>query len=183
MSKENETKPAALTAENVMDVINKGNLANSDIVSSAMKKINDERDEKKIEEIKKRVLSSDFFTKKTLLQLRQRRREDAISRKELALRSNLENAIIGFDVTKEYLEHNKVKGDSIEIVMKVNGNDVKKTFKLGDHVDPYVDYMDYDEEKRKIDSDMNEERWESDQQFDKEFNKLREGYNTYGRYF
>lgn len=183
MSKENGTKPAELTAENVMDVINKGNLANSDIVSSAMKKINDERDEQKTEEIKRRLLSSDFFTKKTLLQLRQRRREDAISRKELALRSNLENAIIGFNVTKEYLEYNKVKGDSIEIVMKVNGNDVKKTFKLGDHVDPYVDYMDYDEEKRKIDSDMNEERYASDQQFDKEFNKLRGAYNSYGRYF
>ena len=183
MSKENGTKSAELTADNVMDVINKGNLVDSVLVTSVMDKIKKEQDDKKIEEIKKRVLSSDFFTKKTLLQLRQRRREDAITRKELTLRGNLEKAMVGFDVTREHLDHNKIKGDTIEITMQIDGNDVKKTFKLGDHVNPYIDYVDYDSKKREIDSKVNEERYESDRQFDKEYNKLSAGYGSYGRYF
>ena len=43
MSKENGTKSAELTADNVMDVINKGNLVDSVLVTSVMDKIKKEQ--------------------------------------------------------------------------------------------------------------------------------------------
>ena len=172
--------PVAMTSENVMDIINAKNLGNSEMATKIAEEIATEHDDR-IKLLKKERFSKAMYdTAKTLVDVRRRKREMEITKEELVRRSDFVGFLMGFEVTREFLDHHKVKGD--EMTLKVPGKDnqlVEKKVKLGDKFEPCIDIADYDVWKNKISEDMYNLRSKCDQQFDQEMQKVRLAFGSY----
>lgn len=179
-NKENKNVETTMTVENVVEVINKGNRADALITEKVLDKIQAEKDERKISEIKERINQADFDEARELLHLRQRRREDDITLEALTRYGDLKLAMIGFTIDDTYLAHHKIKGDEVELeTPNEKGELVKKKFKKGDYIAPYVDYVDYDTKREEIRRDIRKKMNESDAQYDAEYKKLQAAFGSY----
>lgn len=174
------TTPVVMTSDNVMDVINAKNLGSSEMATKIQEELKNEQDER-IKEMKKtRFSRASFKEAKTLIDVRRRKREMEITKEELVRRSDFVKFLMGFEVTREFLDHHKVKGD--EMTLKMPGKDNKledKKVKLGDKFEPCIDITDYDVWEGKINDDIYELRRKCDDQFDKEMNKVRLAFGEY----
>lgn len=174
------TTPVVMTSDNVMDVINAKNLGTSEMASKIQEELKNEQDER-IKEMKKtRFSCASFKEAKTLIDVRRRKREMEITKEELVRRSDFVKFLMGFEVTREFLDHHKVKGD--EMTLKMPGKDNKleeKKIKLGDKFEPCIDIVDYDIWEKKINDDIYDLRNKCDEQFDQEMKKLRLAFGEY----
>ena len=174
------TTPVVMTSDNVMDVINTKNFGSSEMATKIQEELKNEQDER-IKEMKKlRFSRASFKEAKTLIDVRRRKREMEITKEELIRRSDFVKFLMGFEVTREFLDHHKVKGD--EMTLKMPGKDNKledKKVNLGDKFEPCIDITDYDVWENKINDDIYELRRKCDDQFDKEMNKVRLAFGNY----
>lgn len=172
--------PVAMTSDNIMDIINANNIGTSDMAVQIQDELKKEQDDK-IKELKKQKFSkASYSAARTLIQVRQRKREMEITKQELIRRSDFLGFLMGFEVTREFLDHHKVKGDEMTLAMPGKDNKLEdKKVKLGDKFEPLIDVVDYDVWSNKITEEIYDMRHKCDEQFDNEMTKLRLAFGKY----
>lgn len=166
MSKK-ETKPEVKNTEvkneGVVDELRSGNMMSDTAVTAALAEIEKEKDEKKKKEAKEAICIATYHNRRTLIELRARRREDDITKSKL-------------ESTKDLLE--RMLGVRTEIK---DGQLVptKETIKKEDKLTP----TEYREAKNKLTEDIRKKMHESDALMQKELTELRESYEGRYRYY
>lgn len=108
MAKKEETKEVKnveMTEENVIDQIKAGNKMPSTIAEKVAEQIKKEEEDKKCSELKRCMLKAEYWRKKSLLQLRARRREAKITKDYLKTCEEELNKLAGGEIT--VLEYDK----------------------------------------------------------------------------
>lgn len=130
MAKEKETKEKKeqqLNEDSVMEVIRNGNLMKEKNVEAALKKIEEEKDEKQQREAKRMIMNSQYTNLRELIELRARRREARITKESLEKsKAALDEVLAGKKTPTEYREakrkfveeKNKAIGESNETLNK-----------------------------------------------------------------
>lgn len=177
----------SLTTENVMDNLRKGNLMESVITKQVQDEIQKEKDERKAQQLKNRILKASYHRLRRLIQLRARRRESDINLDNLKQAELLEDSLAGFILTEDKIKKHGGKDGKLEI--EVVGDDGKKTkasfaLKEGEEVwvPGSITIAEYDERENELVADMRKKMSESDKQLDKELQELRNQYPGYYSY-
>ena len=98
MAKDKETKKVNVTTvdeDNVMDQIRKGNLMPTTLHEKVKAEMEEEEEKKKIRLLKNAIGKATLEQRRTLLQLRARRREDKITKEKLTRASELLDKLTG----------------------------------------------------------------------------------------
>lgn len=187
--KKNEQKTAqvaTLTSENVMEHIRSGNLMTEAITKQVQDEIQKEKDERKAEELKKRILRSQYRRMVKLLQVRKRRAESNLTLETLKKAELLQDALSGFALTEEKIKRHGGTGDALEleVIVDAEGNKEKKAFKLKKDEEVWVPgsitVAEYDQQENEI---VNEERKKADEIEDNYRKEMRELEAQYPYYF
>lgn len=164
------------TVDNVVESTSKELTANDILAADALKKWNEEKDKRKQGEMLERYANAAYLRDKTLIDLRRRRSEDEITKDDLRRRSDLVDGLMGTDVDAEFMEHHGLKGkDNGEIDFL--GEKLK--VKVGDHISPKIDYVDYDKKKADVRKETDRMLQEARKKHDGEMDKVRANYNKY----
>lgn len=166
MAEKKEKKVAAQTEtveaeENDFSV---NNMLGDKAIVDAMAEIEKEEDDKKKREAKESLMVATYHNVKTLIELRQRRREDKITKEKL-------------EATKSLLE--RLIGKELEI--KDGGKLVptKNVIPADQRITP----VQYKEEKRKLAEEIRKKMREASEKFDHEFAELKSSYAGQWRYY
>lgn len=106
MAKEAKEKNApALSEENVIDVIKKGNLIDEEVIKVGDEKDSKEELDRKVNEYRRAKNKAKYRNYKALLELRARRREEKITKEELSeSKTNFDDLCAGKITPNEYEE-------------------------------------------------------------------------------
>lgn len=181
---EKTVETPVVNAENVMEVINKGNLAEVSLGEEVEAEIQKEKDERKKREIKSRYLRADYSIKKSLVDLRHTKRLMEISKYEMAQVGRIARLLKGFTVDETTLQYAKAFEDDIlkkEVVDAKAGTITigETTYKSGDKVPGQIDIVDYDKAIVKIGDILRNKRHEENKLHGEELNKLDAAYGEY----
>lgn len=179
-----EVAATAITAENVMDQVRKGNLMTQVITKQVADEIQKEKDERKAAALKELILEASYRRLLKLIQLRAKRRVNDITLDTLKKAELLEDHLAGFVLTEEKIKKHGGKDGALEIEVVGDGDKkVKQTFKLEKGKEVWVPgSITCEEYKKQRDDLVAEERKkvnESDQQLDKETRELQAQYPSY----
>lgn len=174
----------AITSENVMETIRKGNLMTQVMTEEVMAKIAKEKDERLMEELKTRIMKASYRRISKLLQVRARRRESDITLESLKKAEILEDQLSGFVLTEEKIKRHGGKDGVLEVeVIVAEGKKEKQKFKLEEGkkvwVPASITYLEYDKLSDDLLSEARKKREESDKQLDKETKELQAQYPYY----
>ena len=188
----NEQKAVAvvaqsLTAENVMDNLHKGNLMQGVLTKQVLDDIQKEKDERKAEQLKSRILKASYHRIRRLIQLRARRRESEINLENLKQAELLEDSLAGFILTDDKIKKHGGKDGKLETeVIDDAGKKTKTSFELKENEEVWVPgsitIAEYDEKENELVADMRKKMAESDKQLQKELTELRNQYPSYYSY-
>ena len=156
MAKEEKKKVAA---EEQQDFKVNNRVDEASLVEKAVSEIDEDKERKKVQEIKSAIGVATYQNVKTRAELRARRREDDITKEKLDGTKNLLERLIGFET---------------EIV---NGRLVPTKTKCKE---PVLTPVEYKEEKEKLNNEIREKIRESNNKLDKDLRELRDSYE--GRY-
>lgn len=183
MAKEDKNKKGAeapsteITVDNIRETLGKGTIGSQEMSDAVLAEINKEKNENTQREMKKRYQNARYDVLYGLIKLRHERDVQEIEHQELTQRDRLARYLMGFkfdcnDVKFRHasklddtlFEKEKVDFDkkTIEVVM-MDGK--KKTFKDGETVPPIINYVTYDELKKKIGEDSRKKMSEADKMF------------------
>ena len=181
---EKNAQVASVTSENVMDIIRNGNLMNQALTKKVQDEIEKEKDERKAQLLKTRVLRSQYRRLVKLLQVRKRRAESNLTLEILKKSELLQDALSGFVLTEEKIKRHGGTGDTLEIEVIVgDGKKEKQTFKLKKGEEVWVPGSitpnEYDEEDSKIVSEEYKKMDEIDTNYRKEVRELESQYPNY----
>lgn len=184
-----ETKKATevveTTVDNIREKLNNDNLASVENVEKAVEKLKKDKDERTQREIMERCQQAQHDVEDGLLSLRRQRDLSNIQKDELFHRSRLARYLMGFDITKDVIkQHAKTPSIFEDVKESVNEKDEtitinKKTYKVGDHVEPVIDYVDYDDLKKKITENTRKLTKEAEAEHLKAVKKLDASYGDY----
>lgn len=105
MAKENKKEAATLSEENVVDIIKKGNLIDEEVIKLGDEKDSKEEMDRKVQEYRRAKNKAKYRNYKALLELRARRREEKITKEELAeSKVNFDDLCAGKITPNEYEE-------------------------------------------------------------------------------
>lgn len=105
MAKDKEKNATALSEENVLDVIKKGNLIDEEVIKVGDEKDSKEELDRKVNEYRRAKNKAKYRNYKALLELRARRREEKITKEELAeSKTNFDDLCAGKITPSEYEE-------------------------------------------------------------------------------
>lgn len=182
MAKEKkEQAPAVVehTVDNVVDLAKK-KITAEDIMSQEVKdQLKKEADDRTKSMIKSRYMRASYSRDMTLIDLRRRRSEDEITKKALILKSDLVDAMMGVDITPEFMQHHGLK-DKTEGEVEFLGEKLK--VKVGDHISPKINYVDYDTKAREVGDKIDNLSREARKKHDAEAKQIRAAYGDYWRY-
>lgn len=139
-------KPVEATEESVMDVIRNQNIGEKSVAEEVDKRMKNEKNERLIEDTKRKVAAAEYNNMKALLMLRLRRREER--------------------ATKEYLKSTK------ELLDKLKGYTDEK----GEFVEPTLTIFQYEGERDKIIKVKREAFRDADKVYRDELSELRYQY-------
>lgn len=160
-----ETKNAAAEAAkkvatvanetNVLEVIDKGLVADTEVGESVYAEIQKEQDKETARQMMSRAKESMFSEEQGLLSVRKNRAEEKLALEKLTIKSRLRRWMCGFVVTEEIIKQSAKIKDDLFNKEEVNEKDktmtillkdgkTKQTFKIGEKVDPIIDYVDFD---------------------------------------
>lgn len=145
-------KPVEATEESVMDVIRNQNIGEKSVAEEVDKRMKNEKNERLIEDTKRKVAAAEYNNMKALLMLRLRRREER--------------------ATKEYLKSTK------ELLNKLKGYTDEK----GEFVEPTLTIFQYEGERDKIIKAKREAFRDADKVYRDELSELRYQYPQYWSY-
>lgn len=149
-----KTAPVATqnTETDVMTEIRNKNIGEAELAKTAYKRLQDEQNERLLEEKKRKIAQADYINKRARLMLRARRREE--------------------DVTKAYLTETK------ELLDQLTGY----TDKDGKEVPPTLTPNEYEDKRRECVKKKDKGINDSERQFREELNELRFLYPSYWSY-
>lgn len=172
-----EAPSTEITVDNIRETLGKGTIGSQEMSDAVLAEINKEKNENTQREMKKRYQNARYDVLFGLIKLRHERDVQEIEHQELTQRDRLARYLMGFkfdcnDVKFRHasklddtlFEKEKVDFDkkTIEVVM-LDGK--KKTFKDGETVPPIINYVTYDELKKKIGEDSRKKMSEADKVF------------------
>lgn len=157
-SEENKEKNTVVSLDNIDQVVDKGNLADELMSKAVLEDFQKEKDEKIKNEMKARYGRAKYDQLLSLFKLKKSRAEEAVAKKRLALSNGLILQMMGGTVE----EKNTI----------IDGKYVEP----GTKVEISINYLQYDELKRKADNDIAKELSEIQDNYYKDRNKLRSGY-------
>ena len=186
MAKKEEEKKAtsqvakleSATTENIMDIINKGNIVQDGMMDEIDAKLKEQQDNNLKEHIRIRMIDSKYNEALSLIKMLKSRRDEEIKLEELTARGNLRRQLCGAVVDEKFIKHNKLDATKKEFDVEFYGKDKKQnlTFtkvhiKVGDKI-PSIDYMTYDEAYDDISERLRKKQTESDERYAKEKKSL-----------
>ena len=196
MAKEKENKqvkPAEVAdVDNISTVIRNGNVPQVEISKQVAAEIAKDKNERRAENVKSRVLQSEYMRKRKLLQLRARRRENDITKEFLQKAEILQYQMAGFELTEERIKKMGGKDGklTLEVVEYTEGGDtqkVKKEFTLSKNaeenwVPASITTVEYDDLCEKMKDEESKARSKSDEQLQKDMRELESDYPGYFSY-
>lgn len=183
-NKENkqETKPAvtnqSYTVDNVMDEVRRGNLMTQALTEQVLEDIKKEKDERKANDLKERILKASYRRVRALIQLRARRRESDITKEKLQRSELLEDQLAGFKLTEDKLKKHGGKDGKLTVGESVYTLEEGKEV----WVPATKTVVEYDDEAREISNDIRKKMSESDKTLQKDIEELRKQYPGWWRY-
>lgn len=204
-NKKSAEAPVVTTEDNIREQLDKASLGRKEQADAALEKIKKDHDERTQNEMACRFEQASYQVERGLLNLRRERDIAKITHAELIQRDRLARFLMGFEVTEAVIKNAsrdctvKVKNDNGETEEVCSNKDIfnketvnekdktiivliseeKKTFKVGDHVPPIIDYVDYDELKRKIPDATNKATRAVEAEHNKYNKKLDAAYDRY----
>lgn len=172
-----EAPATEVTVDNIRETLGKGIVGSQEMSDAVLAEINKEKNENTQREMKKRYQQARYNVLFGLIKLRHERDVQEIEHQELTQRDRLARYLMGFkfdcsDVKFRHasklddtlFEKEKVDFDkkTIEVVM-MDGK--KKTFKDGEIVPPIINYVTYDELKKKIGEDSRKKMSDAEKVF------------------
>lgn len=180
------------SVDDVMAVINAGNLDNADLSSSALAEIEKEKDESKKNQLMGVLRKAQYQRMRSLLGLRKSNKIADIEKWNIRVRGRLERFLGGFTVDKTTLQYAKTPDDickietcdekkgTITITVKRDGKESTKTYKEGDKVPGgIIDVVDYDNYLAEIDKQYRNKKSVVDNETTTEVNKLDASFGNY----
>lgn len=177
-----------MTVDNVMDSLRKGNLMQMTLTKQVQEDIQKEKDERKAEALKLRVLKASYRRIQKLLQLRARRRENEITLDTLKKSELLEDSLSGFVLTPDKIKKHGGEGTKLELEVIINseGAKEKRVFELKEGEEVWVPgsitVAEYDDKESELTAEERKRMRESDEQLTKELKELRAQYPGYFSY-
>lgn len=163
MEKKKEEKQATQPQENATaEGVRVDNMMTDTAITSAMEEIEKEKDEKKKRQAKRALCIATYVNRKTVLQLQQRRREDDITKEKLDATKVLLERLIGFETE---IKDGKLVPTKKKVDAKLRLTPVE-----------------FEEETRKLNSDIAKKVDESNKLYRKNIEELRESYEGDWRY-
>jgi hypothetical protein len=150
--------------------------------------IQKEKDERKAEALKLRVLKASYRRIQKLLQLRARRRENEITLDTLKKSELLEDSLSGFVLTPDKIKKHGGSENKLELEVIVNseGAKEKRVFELKEGEEVWVPgsitVAEYDDKESELTAEERKRMRESDEQLTKELKELRAQYPGYFSY-
>ena len=198
MAKEEKNKKGAeapasteITVDNIREKLGKGTIGSQEMSEAVLAEINKEKNENTQREMKKRYQEARYQVISGLIKLRYERDVHDIQHDELTQRDRLARYLMGFkfDCTDVKFRHaSKLKDTlfekeeidfdkkTVEIVM-TDGK--KKTFKDGETVPPIINYVAYDELKKKIGEETKKKMSEANKEYTKDCKNLDAEFGDY----
>lgn len=198
MAKEDKNKKGAeasvtaeITVDNIREKLGKGTIGSQEMSEAVLAEINKEKNENTQREMKRRYQEARYQVIYGLIKLRHERDVHDIQHDELTQRDRLARYLMGFvfdcnDVKfrhasklkdtlfeKEEIDFDK---KTVEIVM-MDGK--KKTFKDGETVPPIINYVAYDELKKKIGEETKKKMSEADKVYTTDHKNLDAEFGNY----
>lgn len=172
----------AMTTENVMDQVRKGNLMDQSLTKKVLEDIEKEKDEEKARTLKRIILKASYHRILALIQLRARRRESELTLEKLKRAEILEDQVAGFMLSEDKIK--KHGGKDAKLTVKVNGTDTDFELKEGEDiwVPATITPAEYHEKERELNADIRKKLTESNEQLSKETKELRDQYPGYYSY-
>lgn len=204
-NKKGAEAPVVATEDNIREQLDKATLGRKELADAALEKIKKDHDERTQKEMANRFQQASYQVERGLLNLRRERDIARITHAELIQRDRLARHLMGFEVTEAILKNAsrdctvKIKNEKGETEEVCSSKDIfgketidekaktvtvligeeKKTFKVGEHVPPIIDYVDYDELKRKIPEATNKATRAIENEHNKYSKKLDAAYDRY----
>lgn len=168
----------AMTTDNVMEQVRKGNLVDAALTKKVLDDIAKEQDENKARELKRIVLKAAYHRILALIQLRSRRREGEITKEKLQRAEILEDQVAGFMLTEDKIKKHGGKDNKLTV-----GGDTYE-LKEGEEVwvPATITAVEYYEKERELNADIRKKMSESDTELDKNTRELRKQYPGYYSY-
>lgn len=167
------------TVDNVVELADKKITAEDVMSKEVLEDIKKENDERTKNAMRSRYMQASYNRDKTLIDLRRRRSEDEITKKALILKSDLVDAMMGVDVTPEFMQHHGLK-DKTEGEIDFIGE--KRKVKVGEHISPVINYVDYDKKSHEINDQIRKMSSDARKKHDDEMKKVRAAYGDYWSY-
>lgn len=176
------------TVENIYEKIENANVAKEDFGKDVLEKIQKEKDDRTKAEMKIRYTRCQYSIESELLDLRRERELAKVTKMKLTLKDRLARLMMGFDVTEDVIKHAASlkdetfgfeEADEKAKTITITVDSKKTTYKVGDHIAPVIDYVDYDSLCSKIREFTSAKCREIEQNNTKYYNKLRAAYGDY----
>lgn len=170
---QNQSKtPMELTTENVVEQAKLGIMMSPDMVNKMNQELKDENDKQVISETKRRYTKIAYIVGMSLVHKRKSSDYNELSTYNIRQLGRLQRFLIGFDVTDKIvdefarttddvleLETLDEKKKTLTILMPAGeGKREAKEFKVGDHVDPVISYIDFDKGVEKLEKKLTEKK-------------------------
>lgn len=198
MAKEEKNQKGAVSAstevtvDNIYEQLDSASMGRRELSKAAKEKLKKDHDERTQNEMMSRFQRSEYKRDQCLLKLRRERAIAAIQKEELVHADRLSRLLMGFEVDEVVIQHASGAKDTLFEIEEVDeakktitikSTDGKKaTYKVGDEVDPIIDYVTYDEWQKKIQDNTRKKIAEIDKVHDIYTKKLRAKYDEYYRY-
>ena len=196
MAKEKETKkqPVAITVDNVIEQAKAGNTLTPELKEKMDQELKEEKDKQIVAEVKRRYAKIAYNVGIGLVNLRKMRSYSENSLYNMRQQGRLQRFLCGFDVTEQVInEFAKTPDDVLELerldekkkvlIIKVLKEDGKtreeKEFKVGDHVDAIISYIEFDEGLVKLEENLSKKMREVDNAYTDEVRIIKQAAGEY----
>jgi Holliday junction resolvase-like predicted endonuclease len=192
----NEKKPVAITADNVIEQAKAGNTLTPELKAKMDQELKDEKDKRVLREVKARYAKIAYNVGIGLVNLRKMRAFEAISLYNMRQQGRLQRFLCGFDVTEQVInEYAKTPDDILELekldekkkvlLIMIVGEDGKtreeKEFKVGDHVNATIDFTEFDKGLVKLEDTLKKKMTEANDAHTEETKVIQQAAGEYWR--
>jgi len=194
--KNNEKKPAILTADNVIEEAKKGNTLTPALKEKMEAEIKEEKDKQIVYEVKRRYAKIGYNVGIGLVNLRKMRAYADISLYNMRQQGRLQRFLCGFEVTEQVItEYAKTPDDVLGLetldekksvlkikILKEDGKSrEEKEFKIGDTVPAVIDFTEFDKGLIKLDENLKKKMTEVNESHKEETQVIQQAAGEYWR--
>lgn len=194
--KENEKKPVAITADNVIEQAKAGNTLTPELKEKMDQELKEEKDRNVLREVKARYAKIAYNVGIGLVNLRKMRGFESVSLYNMRQQGRLQRFLCGFEVTDQVIdEFAKTPDDVLELerlddkkkvlIIKVLKEDGKtreeKEYKVGDKVGAVIDFTEFDKGLLKLEENIKKKMKEVNEAHVEETKVIKQAAGEYWR--